>query len=409
MKKSLVALAALAATSAFAQSSATLYGALDVGYTGVQYNKTNGDYLQRNGYAFGANDTSRWGLTASDDIGGGMKAEFKIESQIGSHPRGGLGGAGISSNGGASITDYTLDRGIAGQNSGTANGASSGYGLEDTVLGNRELWVAVSQGSTRVQVGYGVTALRSLAVETDAAQSNNYGNLIAHVVGGLRRSGVRVDQSFGNGLTASVGAFGSYQRTNLTTATGDVVVTRGYTANLQYKNGPVNAGIGYDEAYNVTPAIAAGTNVGTGIQVPAAIAAGDNLTKTTMAGASYDLGVAKVYGQIWNQNYTNNLVTTGVGSGTWSGESIGVRAPFGRLTAFGQFYTGNNKVTVAAGTGESRKVTGPSAGVRYDMSKRTYAYFNAGYLKTDASAASGSAANDGLKFKQTSIGLVNYF
>jgi general bacterial porin, GBP family len=420
MKKTLVAIAALAAaTGAMAQSSVTLYGALDAGYTGVQYNKGNGDSVQRQGVAWGANDTSRWGFTGKDDIGGGLTSEFKIESQIGSHPRGGLGGTGISTNGGVSVKDYTMDAGIAGQSSGVVNGGSSGFGTDNTVLGNRELWVALNNASsgTTLKVGYGTTALRQLSVETDAAQSNNYGNLIAHVVGGIRRSGIRVDQTLNSSLTASVEAFGAAQKSTTSTAAGDTLVTKGYTANLQYKQGPVNAGIGYDTAAGVNPAIAAATtgastgfvNVGAGVASAGTIAAANNITNTTMAGASYDLGSAKLFGQIWQQKYTDQSVTTGIGSGTWKGESVGVRVPVGQATYFGQYYTGKNQVTVGTGVGENRKVTGPSAGVKFDFSKRTYAYFNAGYLKTDASANSGAAANDGLKFKQTSAGLVSYF
>jgi len=413
MKKNLVAIAALAAaTGAMAQSSVTLYGALDAGYTGVQYNKGNGDSVQRQGVAWGANDTSRWGFTGKDDIGGGLTSEFKIESQIGSHPRGGLGGTGISTNGGASIKDFTMDGGIAGQSSGVGNGGSSGYGTDNTVLGNRELWVALNNASsgTTLKVGFGTTALRQLSVETDASGSNNYGNLIGHVVGGFRRSGIRVDQTFNGTLTASVEAFGSAQKTQQATnvANGDVLVTKGYTANLQYKQGPINAGIGYDTAAGVNPAIAANA-AGTGFQVAAttgnAAAAANNVTNTTMAGASYDLGKAKLFAQAWSQTFKNNLVATNVGQGKWYGESVGVRVPVGQVTYFGQYYMGKNAVGVTSGTDESRKVTGPSAGLRYDLSKRTYTYLNAGYLKT----VDSSAGSDSLKFKQTSAGLVTYF
>gem|GEM_PF-5996007 len=270
-----------------------------------------------------------------------------------------------------------------------------------------------------------MTALRQLAVETDATQGNNYGNLIGHVVGGIRRSGIRVDQAINSSLTASVEAFGAAQKNTLGTTgantngigNGDTLVTKGYTANLQYKQGPLNAGIGYDTAAAVNPAYtqAAGTstsaglvNVGAGVASAAAIAVGNNITNTTMAAASYDLGAAKLYGQIWQQKYTDQSVTTGVGTGTWKGESVGVRVPVGNATYFGQYYTGKNEVTVVSGTGESRKVTGPSVGARYDFSKRTYGYLNTGYLKTDASASS-VAGTDGLKFKQTSAGLVAYF
>jgi general bacterial porin, GBP family len=421
MKKTLVAIAALAAaTGAMAQSSVTLYGTLDAGFSGASYAKGNGDSVQRQGIAFGGNDTSRWGLTGKDDLGGGLSSEFKIESQIGTAgPRGGLGGTGISTNGGAAVKDYTMDAGITGGAAGAVNGTSSGFGTDSTVLGNRELWAALNNANsgTTLKVGYGVTAMRQLAVETDATGSNNYGNLIGHVVGGFRRSGIRVDQAVNSSLTASVEAFGGAQKSTNGTANGDTLVAKGYTANLQYKQGPVNAGVGYDSAANVNPAISGAAangivNTGNTFSAAANVAAANSITNTTLVAASYDLGAAKLFGQIWQQKYTDNTVTTGVGSGTWKGESVGVRVPVGKATYFGQYYSGKNQVLVSTTAGgENRKVTGPSAGVRYDLSKRTYTYFNAGFLKTDASANSAISgqAQDGIRFKQTSAGLVTYF
>jgi len=149
MKKTLVALAALASFGAFAQSSVSLYGALDAGFSSAQYNKGDGNYIQRQGIAFGGADTSRWGLTGKDDFGGGLSSEFKIESQIGTAgPRGGLGGTGINTNGAVSVKDYTMDAGIAGGAAGAVNGTSSGFGTDATVLGNRELWVALNNANS---------------------------------------------------------------------------------------------------------------------------------------------------------------------------------------------------------------------------------------------------------------------
>jgi predicted porin len=76
MKKSLIALAVLAASgAAMAQSSVTLYGVADVGlaYTddGVD-TKTSMDSGNRNG--------SRWGLRGTEDLGNGLKAMFVLES-----------------------------------------------------------------------------------------------------------------------------------------------------------------------------------------------------------------------------------------------------------------------------------------------------------------------------------------
>lgn len=78
MKKSLVALAALAAVgAASAQSSVTLYGILDIGYS-----KTNaaGVKLGQNNGGTSFHTPSRFGLRGTEDLGGGMKANFGLES-----------------------------------------------------------------------------------------------------------------------------------------------------------------------------------------------------------------------------------------------------------------------------------------------------------------------------------------
>jgi len=75
MKKSLVALAALAATSAFAQSSVTISGVLDAGYRSVSGplgTSTKGGF--QNGTA-----TSAIILSGTEDLGGGMSAIFRYE------------------------------------------------------------------------------------------------------------------------------------------------------------------------------------------------------------------------------------------------------------------------------------------------------------------------------------------
>lgn len=82
MKKSLFAIAALPtmASSAQAQSSVTLFGALDAG---VYY--INGVTTSSNN-AFGVLGntitTSNWGIKGSEDLGHGMKAKFYAESGI---------------------------------------------------------------------------------------------------------------------------------------------------------------------------------------------------------------------------------------------------------------------------------------------------------------------------------------
>ena len=74
MQRSLIIAAALASVgaSAFAQSTVTLYGRLNVTVERQKIGNLNDTKMQ--------NNSSRWGLKGSEDLGGGMKAGFQIES-----------------------------------------------------------------------------------------------------------------------------------------------------------------------------------------------------------------------------------------------------------------------------------------------------------------------------------------
>lgn len=89
MKKSIVALAVLSAVSgaAMAQSSVTLYGIVDVGYQWlegpVNVGTTAAPRIQQESTSAingGYQSGNRWGLRGSEDLGGGWKAIFTLES-----------------------------------------------------------------------------------------------------------------------------------------------------------------------------------------------------------------------------------------------------------------------------------------------------------------------------------------
>jgi len=78
MKKTLVALASLAALgTSFAQSSMTIYGNLDqTVYGATQGGKSVTSTGSNN------NSSSYWGITSTEDMGGGLKASFDLRSEI---------------------------------------------------------------------------------------------------------------------------------------------------------------------------------------------------------------------------------------------------------------------------------------------------------------------------------------
>ncbi len=79
MKKTLVALAALASVSAFAQSSVTVYGQIDSGVYNIKdLNPGKSSYV----YGDGATFSPVLGFRGVEDIGGGLKAAFHLETDV---------------------------------------------------------------------------------------------------------------------------------------------------------------------------------------------------------------------------------------------------------------------------------------------------------------------------------------
>src|SRR5438045_26606 len=80
MKKSIIALAglaALAAGSASAQSSVTLYGLVDAALAHGSGNVSSKTMLKSSGY-----NSSHFGMRGTEDLGGGMTASFDLEAGV---------------------------------------------------------------------------------------------------------------------------------------------------------------------------------------------------------------------------------------------------------------------------------------------------------------------------------------
>ena len=74
MKKTLIALAAVAATSAFAQSTVTLFGGADLNVRSVTSGTNKFSGMAQDGIY-----SSRFGVNGTEDLGGGLSANFHFE------------------------------------------------------------------------------------------------------------------------------------------------------------------------------------------------------------------------------------------------------------------------------------------------------------------------------------------
>ena len=90
LKATVIAVAAFAASSAaMAQSSVTLYGMLDAG---ISYTSNVNGHSEV-ALVGGASGSNKWGLQGQEDLGGGLKAVFKLENGF-NIANGGIGGQG---------------------------------------------------------------------------------------------------------------------------------------------------------------------------------------------------------------------------------------------------------------------------------------------------------------------------
>ena len=355
MKKSLVALAVLAATGAFAQSSVTLYGRLDLGTSGGKVETTTPGVgggpsttstLKSTSLAGAQNvwTGSRIGLRGSEDLGGGLKANFVYEFRLNQD-------------------------GTAATDPDTGN-----FGRVRTSV----IQLAGSFGT--VSVGTYLNPFDDVRT-SPASNSNNIagGSNLERINGGLLGLNSRSINSIGfrspviaGGFTASIGTQYEKAETTPTSAPGANTVTKGYIASLGYANGPLNL-LGVYGFGNLATSTAT-ANVSTGVT--------DYRVNDIALRASYDFGIAVPYISYENTRLRNNLASGVVapsttsagiaanGSTTSRGYEIGSTFPMGAFTPYITFAS----IKQTPNVGNSIKTTSYQIGSRYSLSKRTFTY-----------------------------------
>ena len=409
MKKSLIALAALAATSAFAQSSVTLYGraeaGVDLGYrstntTSVTVNPVVGGVAAPSTtgpsvtpavaptlFSFGSpavtnptNSTSKPGFRVSDGNNQGLGS-----SRFGMRGTEDLGG-GLKAN-------FVLEAGLNLDDGSTGNGGGNFF--------SRSAWVGLSGGFGEVRLGRQV--LGSFGVHANGlalgAASGLYETGATIAQGGVRFSNAIQYRSpdFG-GISGTVSLSAPENNVSTSTVTPTVTSTTssagktGLDLSIAYANGPIYVGFGYNKQNNTT-----GTDNG--------IAGAGNIQTSTSGprtdfslSASYNLGVAQPFFSYVNRKDGSNSstvtggVVTSIGGTTLTGSgtntkgsqyALGVKVPLGAatlVTSFGSHKTTGsaNNLAVTSNTSVERKVRAFQIGGLYSLSKRTTLMANYG-------------------------------
>ena len=329
MKKSLIAIAALAAVgAASAQSSVTLYGLADVYVGQGKTSTTDGDgaktVTKSTGFNSGGLQGSRVGVKGVEDLGNGLKAVFNYEM-------------------GFDAIDGHL----------TANDSS------DVGFGRRAV-VGVQGGFGSVLLGRDYTPLHNLL---SASTPNGMANTWETTTDAFntRANGVHYA---GNFAGVGVQAFGGYAKETKKTFTNGVLTSTpvdtkstGYGLGLSYANGPFMVGVAGQQFKDENGGVTVSKDTDAGV------------------GASYDFGAAKLfanYVQLKNEAGVNELKTQEA--------NIGVNVPLGAATLMAQY--GHNRLKAYDNGVQVGKAKGNDwvVGANYAFSKRTDVYARVGRM-----------------------------
>lgn len=347
--KNIMALAVLGASSAaMAQSTVTIYGIADVWLGSSKATSTVGvtngvdsesiqSALRQNKLDSGGVAGSRWGIKGSEDLGGGLKANFVLEQ------------------------GFSIDTGVA---------ATAGF--------SREATVGISGGFGEVKLGKAYTAYDDIRGTADNTFDANFGStdLTWVAYNGSAANTLRYTTPDFSGISGAV----SYSLGEDKTA--EQSASNIFALNIQYKNGPLFVGFAHQtEKSGPNTVLGLITSVNTAVSTTLeAFDATDEFIAEAQIGAdagtkmkynfltgSYDFGVAKLVGG-YNQG---TLTFTDSASVKVKEYQIGVEVPLSANLVLAAGYA-NSK-----GKFDGITVTdndGYSAALLYSLSKRTSIY-----------------------------------
>ncbi|MCA3160062.1 MAG: porin [Burkholderiales bacterium] len=379
MKKSLLAVAVLGAMSgaAFAQvapNNITLYGIVDAGLQNQRVTGTNVDSASVSGLNSGIQSGNRWGLRGSEDLGGGLRANFNLES------------------------GFTLDNGTSAQGSrlfGRASwvGLSGGFG--EVRLGRQTIFSSafVVGIADPFGVGFGLAGYQGTVPNLGIAASSAPGGGVPGIVGtgnfnlGSQAAGTQRNDNTLMYLSPNINGFqgGVYYTFGevATPRTPSTAKANWVGAGVTYTQGPLALGLAYDTRDSSTNA----TN--------------SRDDKWLNLAASYNFGVATVRFGYYDEDAS--LSNNGQADADRSGWILGATVPLGGGSLLASYQTG--KIDYRPATAADDKLRKYAFGYTYPLSRRTNVYtsFAQARLKDEGSSPST------IKAREFSLGVRHTF
>jgi predicted porin len=348
MKKLLIASAALAmvAGTAQAQSSVTVYGIVDAGVVSAD-GAAAGRYT---GISSGVLSTSRLGFRGTEDLGGGLTANFNLE------------------------TTLNMDTGVTGTTQAAAASGSPTTNTTSTLF-DRQAWVGLDKkGVGTLQVGRTTRLDFDAVVAGDAFGASGFGSangIIFGNVGAVRapitsssvNTGDINSSRYNNSVKLATARFGGFQAAYqhaFGESAGANGVSRGTAYALDYTQGKAKATYAYSSQNDN---------------------AGAKVTETTVLSGSYDFGAAKLFAGMSQLERAGQAEKT---KGNWIGLTAPVNAKIGVMA---QYYKVDNIGSTTGAPVVANDADAYALGATYAFSKRTTAYAMYGRVNNDGAAA----------------------
>jgi predicted porin len=391
MKKLLIASAALAmvAGTAQAQSSVTVYGVVDLGFSSLEtksddatpvktkysgFNTLNGAANQN---GIGEAASSRLGFRGTEDLGGGLKANFVLES-------------GISQNTAFTFGGRAYWAGIESKDMGEVR-----IGRQDALI--RSVWLGHDQLAFANVVGNLAHSDVNLGAPTASHANRFVGvNYLSPRVSGFQVVGSVMQQNTDTDGVKNKNATGFQAGANFVQGKFSAAVAMAdWKQNAQAATGAFNNVEGNNGA-DLAKIQASTNGATTSVGVPAVAQTGtDGKNQEIGAAASYDFGMAKV-AYIYNKRDQSTAVQR-------SSHAFSASVPVNPKTVVRLGYgMGDYK---ALPTETAQDITGMQAAVNYSLSKRTMVYGIYGQEERDSKTAGRVA----LKSTEYSVGVRHSF